>query len=199
MLHFFLFVTFLLPFAWAEQIVIVSFGSNKKLSVYSISAKNGALHLRSNFPLESGAGPMCVNRAGTRLYVSMKETGKLAALQIGDDASLTLLGETHIGADVSFLTLHPEEKSLLTSYYKVGKVAVHSIFGSTKKTVTAMAAMNKVGPLQAIDSTPKLEPFVLSKRSTLRLPLATRESAAPRTSKSIPPGSSSILQTVATM
>lgn len=113
--------------AAAEQLAIVSFVKDRKLAVYALDQEKGALNIKSTRNLSSPAGAMCVNRDRTRLYVGMKRTGKLAAFKINPDATLTPLGESSIGADASFLALHPGGNFLFTSYYAAGKAAIHRV------------------------------------------------------------------------
>lgn len=120
------FCTFCLT-AVADQLAIVSFGKDEKIAVYALDQGQGSLALKSSLALDAGAGPMCVNHVRTRLYVGMKGHGKLAVFKINSDATLTALGDTTVGADASFLTLHPSGTFLLTSYYKAGKAAVHRV------------------------------------------------------------------------
>lgn len=117
----------LLTTARAEQLVIISLGKDQKLAVYALDPALGILQLKSTLALDAAPGSMCLNPAGTHLYVAMKGAGSIATFRIDDNATLTPVSESVVGAYASYLSFHPSGKFLFSSYYKAGQIALHRI------------------------------------------------------------------------
>jgi 6-phosphogluconolactonase len=111
----------------AEDLVILSLGQDRKISVYEMDAAKGTLSLKSSLALDSSPAAMCVDSTGKHLYVALNENGSIGAFEITAKAELVPLSESIIGAKPSYLSMDPSGKFLFSSYYADGKVAAHSI------------------------------------------------------------------------
>lgn len=110
-----------------SQRVVVSCTNEKQLVVYALDDASGTLKLESQTPTSAGAGALCFNSKGDHLYVVLKQSGALAAYQMGKTTAPVLLGEVSIGAGAAFLSMHPSGKYLLASSYSDGQVTVNRI------------------------------------------------------------------------
>lgn len=113
--------------ASAETLVFVSLSKDQAIGVYSLDDENATLTRRHLVKVDGRPSAMCASRDGQHLYVATKTKGSITALRIASDGELTKISESIVGADPSFLSITPDQKSLLSAYYAAGKVAVHAI------------------------------------------------------------------------
>lgn len=136
---------------------IVSVSRDKKMVVYKIDQSDGTLAIASETDVTGNPGCSVASKDGKRLYVAMKKSNSIATFAIGEQARLEFLGESHVGAAASFVTLDPTGNFLLSSYYAAGKVAVHKIDedGTLGETPVQMFATDERAHCVTIDPSGK--------------------------------------------
>ncbi len=107
--------------------VIVSLNQDRQLAVYQLNEDTATLSLLAKTATRGRPASMGLAPDGRHVYVSMRDSGAVAAFRLESDASLTALGEGHVGADPAYINVHPNGKYVVSAYYAAGKVAVHGI------------------------------------------------------------------------
>jgi 6-phosphogluconolactonase len=111
----------------AEQLVYVSLNKEQKIAVYDLNVNDSSLTLKKMVDVTGHPASTCVDRDKKHLYVSMKQSKSLAAFRIAAGGGLVLLGESIVGEDAAYVTVHPSGKYLLSADYANGLVHVHGI------------------------------------------------------------------------
>lgn len=110
----------------SEQWALLSLGKDQEIKAYRLH-EDGSLGQPKTIKTKGLPSCMAVSQNHRRLYVAMKKSKSITTYKIEKGASLTPLGETMVGEDASYLTIHPSGRYLLSSYYQAGKAAVHQI------------------------------------------------------------------------
>ncbi len=113
--------------AEAQQRVMVSVSKPDQVLVYRLEPDSGNLILENKMETSASPGSMCFNQSGNRLYVSFRNPGSIAAYNVGNGADFTLIGEVNTDAYGGYVSVHPSQEFLLSSYYAAGQVSVHRI------------------------------------------------------------------------
>ena len=111
----------------AEQWALVSLKGDQQLALYALDETQGTLTLRSKTNTKGKPASIAVAPNGHDLYVALHERNSLAAYRVEADATLTFLNESPIGHAASYLQVHRNGRFLISSYYRGGKVALHSL------------------------------------------------------------------------
>ncbi len=113
--------------AEAQQRVVVSVSKPDQILVYRLEPDSGNLVLENRIETSTSPGAMCFNQDGSRLYVSFRNPGSIAVYEVDTVADISLIGEVNTDAYGGYVSVHPSQEFLLTSYYAAGQVSVHSI------------------------------------------------------------------------
>ncbi len=113
--------------AETPQRVMVSVSKPDQVLVYRLDSETGNLFLESKIETSTAPGSMCFNQNGTRLYVSLRNPGAIAVYNVGAGVDLSLIGKVNTGAYGGYVSVHPSQNFLLSSYYAAGQVSVHRI------------------------------------------------------------------------
>lgn len=107
--------------------VLVSSSKPNQLTAYSLDKETGQLTVEDAIPTNGPPGCFCFNEAGDRLYVSLRQVGKISAYAMDDTGKATLLNEVSTDAYPGYVRVHDSGKYLFCSYYQAGKVTVYRI------------------------------------------------------------------------
>ncbi len=111
----------------ARQFAYVSLNGENRIAVYSADDQTGALTHSANVQTPSPPGGLTSDPKNRFLFASLRQAGKLASFQIGQDGGLTLINTVDAGADPAFVATDRTGQFLLTAYYVAAKVSVHRI------------------------------------------------------------------------
>ena len=116
-----------MPQAFADTTVCVSVAGENRVITFDLNESSGELDLQHSIRVSGGPGSMAVDPDGNRLYVAVRGSSKIAAINIHSDRRLSLIGEVDGGGDASYLSVDPSGRFLFSSFYRDGVVRVHSI------------------------------------------------------------------------
>jgi 6-phosphogluconolactonase len=112
----------------ADTFAYVSLAKDKKISVYRVDAKTGALTHVADATCEGEPGALVANPTRTSLFASLRPEGKLVAFRISPQTgTLEHVNTVEAGPDPAQLSTDKEGRFLLAAYYVAGKVTVHTI------------------------------------------------------------------------
>jgi 6-phosphogluconolactonase len=140
--------------ASAETVVYVSVAADKKIAVYVMDPKTGALVHRDDAKVEAGEpGALATDPQKRFLFAAIRSTGKLSAFRIDPKTGkLTHLNTVDAGPDPAHISTDKEGRFLLCAYYVAAKVTVHAI--GQDGTLSAR-------PLQSLATADKAHAIVL--------------------------------------
>ena len=124
-------ITWLLAFILFQSVhagrVVVSSSKPDQLTVYSLNKESGQLTKESHIPTSGPPGCFAFNEAGDRLYVSLRQVGKISAFSIDPRGNAILLNEVSTESYPGYVRVHDSGKFLFCSYYQGGQVSVFRI------------------------------------------------------------------------
>ena len=109
------------------QNIYVSTSDPNQLTVYSLNKESGQLTEGDPIPTNGPPGCFCFNETGDRLYVSLRQVGKISAFSVDDKGNTRLLNEASTEAYPGYVRVHDSGKYLFCSYYQAGQVTVYRI------------------------------------------------------------------------
>lgn len=107
--------------------VFVSTSNPNQLKVYALDEQSGTLSLENNIPTSGPPGCFSFNEAGDRLYVSIRQLGKITAYALDENGQATQLNEVSAESYPGYVRVHESGKFLFCSYYQAGQVNVYGI------------------------------------------------------------------------
>jgi len=112
----------------AATYAYVSLAGEKKIAIYRVDEKTGALTRTGEVAVKGAPGSLTTDAAHRHLYVAVREAMTLASFRI-DPATggLTPISTVSVDANPSFVGLDRTEQYLLSAYYLPGKVMVHAV------------------------------------------------------------------------
>ena len=113
-------------FVHANQIYVSTSNPNQ-LTAYSLDKDSGQLTVEGRIPTNGPPGCFCFNESGDRLYVSLRQVGKISAYSVDDSGKATLLNEVNTNAYPGYVRVHDSGKYFFCSYYQAGQVTTYRI------------------------------------------------------------------------
>jgi 6-phosphogluconolactonase len=111
-----------------RQIIYVSNGGSKDISIFELNPATGELTPRGNFVLEANPGPLAISPDRKSLYAALRTNKGVQALRINPaDGSLASAGATAIGINSAYLITDHTGGYLLAADYGGDRIAVHPI------------------------------------------------------------------------
>jgi len=109
------------------QRVFLSQSNPNQLTVYGLDKESGQLSFNHNIPTSGPPGCFAFNEAGDRLYVSIRQLGKITAYALDENGHATQLNEVSTESYPGYVRVHDSGKYLFCSYYQAGQVSVFRI------------------------------------------------------------------------
>ncbi len=119
--------------------VFVSVGGENRIAIFQRDGKTGELKPHGQVELPGSPGSLAINAAGTRLYAAVRSKESVSTLAVDRTTGrLELLDTVPVAGNPVYVAVAPNQRYLLTAYYRDGKAAVYRL--SELGTVDAQAA-----------------------------------------------------------
>ncbi len=107
--------------------IYVSTSNPNQLTIYALDKESGTLSLGNHIPTNGPPGCFSFNEAGDRLYVSIRQLGKITAYSLDENGFATQLNEVSTESYPGYVRVHDSGMFLFCSYYQAGQVSVFRI------------------------------------------------------------------------
>ena len=136
--------------------VFVSLLKSKEILAYQQDPQTGRLRQSARTACPAEPAIMCARtrKGKTRLYVSMRSSGQLAAFEMQERGQLELLGLVPGGDDPAYLELDASGKFLISAYYVAGKVQLNAIAGNGQIVTPAIQSIATAEKAHGVAFTP---------------------------------------------
>ncbi|MBN1685232.1 MAG: lactonase family protein [Spirochaetales bacterium] len=106
----------------------ITLAGENKIALYAMDPDTGALTFKNDIGLSGGPGPIAVDKGQEFMHIGIRSICEIASFRIDQNTGgLTALGTIGLDADPCYMFVDRTGKFLLSSYYRAGKVTVHSI------------------------------------------------------------------------
>ncbi len=112
----------------AESYAYISLGGEKKIAIYQLNEKTGALTHLENVELEGAPGCLEVDPQKKYLFASVRTAQKFMSFSIDPQTGkLKLISSIPAGGNAAYIATDKTGGYLFSAYYGEGKVAVHRL------------------------------------------------------------------------
>jgi 6-phosphogluconolactonase len=112
----------------AKTVVYVSESKDKRIAVFALDERSGALSRIGQVDLEGSPGSLVINTAQTRIYASIRSASAFATLAVDPGTGLLKkLASAPASGSAAYVYLDKTEQWLLAAYYGEGLVSVSAL------------------------------------------------------------------------